>query len=153
MLNEQKLRVTGSKMITIDNSTYPNILDAVKFYYGFSGVSKEETPEKFKVCMNLIYLDRLEEFLKDELDLPGFYAFVEGRNGAFRDFTGFPMADIAMEFIVENIQEGNQNEESTRKYHDRGYHARFNRFGSSMGNRREFRAQQSQTKHQQTDSD
>lgn len=103
-------------MISVGKSNYPNVIDAVRFHYIITKVPLAQHPQAFELNINQVYLDRLESFLKDEIDLPSFYAFVEGRKGTFRRHTGFPMAEKTLAFITESL-EGKNHYETGPKIH------------------------------------
>jgi len=106
----QIMRIKGGKMFHISPQCYPNVFDAVKYHYAFTHIPQERTPIAFEIGINQVYLDRLEAFLKDEVDLPGFYAFVEGRTGSFSQKVVYPMAYKTLCFILETIKGENRYE-------------------------------------------
>lgn len=97
-------------MIAINRETYENVIDAIRYHYVFTGKRAEDTPIAVGIGVNKVYLDRLEEFLKDHVDLPGFYAFVEGRGGTFDKEVSYPMCKNTLMFILESLEEKNNHE-------------------------------------------
>lgn len=115
MLNiTQVMRIRGGKMVLINKATYPNVLDAIRYYYAWKGKAENEKPKEVLINANTVYLDRLELFLKDEVDLPGFYAFVEGRGGTFEKLVAYPMCKHGLEYILGTINGENEYEHGPR---------------------------------------
>ena len=113
MLNiTQVMRIRGGKMLNITRKTYPNTLDAIRYYYVMRGTPEQRIPLLLALNINQVYLDRLEVFIKDEIDLPEFYAFATGKSKeSVRRRVGYPIANNAFNYILEAI-EGNNNYEN-----------------------------------------
>lgn len=101
-------------MLLISKATYPNVLDAVRYHYAKKGETEDKRPIEILLNINKVYLERLEEFLRDEVDLPGFYAFVEGRGGTFEKEVGYPLCRNALTYLIGTLEGENENEHGPR---------------------------------------
>jgi hypothetical protein len=107
----QVMRIRGGKMIYIARENYPNILDAIRFHYVKLEIPEGEIPIALSLNINQVYLDRLESFIKDEIDLPEFYAFASGHSkDSVKRRVGYPMANNAFRFILDAIEGKNHDE-------------------------------------------
>lgn len=98
-------------MITITREHYKNVLDLIRFHYVGRNVPEQRIPVLMALNVNKIYLDRLESFIEDEIDLPEFYAFASGKSTeSVRRQVGYPMANNTFHFILDALEGKNHNE-------------------------------------------
>ena len=107
----QVMRIRGGKMITITREHYRNVLDLIRHHYRARRVPDQQIPVLLALNVNKIYLDRLESFLEDEINLLEFYAFASGKSSEnVRRRVGYPMANNTFQFILDALEGSNHNE-------------------------------------------
>lgn len=111
----QVARIRAVRTVLINKATYPNVLDAIRHSYNMRGATEAEKPIEVSINISVTYLDRLESFLKDEVDLPGFYAFVEGRGGKFEKEVAYPMCTHALRYLLETLNGENEEQHGPRR--------------------------------------
>lgn len=107
MLNNiHKRRLEGSPMFILTEKNFPETFKAVKTFWSVISSPTANELVEVRVRLNKMYLERLEEFLKDMIGPHDVMAFIFQKKGScdFEKMVAYPLANKAFQFILEEMR-------------------------------------------------